>query len=485
MLREKLLSVLEDDKGNLIPKRCTERYLRNAELIDTLDQLVPNDFGTVNERIKHLKYGGGHCLVCSKRTTISPTGRGFTAYCSEHFHQPKKGKVAHNKKQIDISLVRHLYLEQQMSIVEISKHLGNISNVSLKNKMIEAGIAFRTHSDNQKLHSKPGPVGPKIIIDRIELVDLYTKQKMPISILADRYQCSQETIRRFLIQEDIERTNRRSSIEWLIIDILDRHNIAYRTNAKNIIPPFELDIFLKEYNMAIEINGLYTHSLYTGQKDKLYHHNKFIRCKERGIRLLQLWENDIRNKLPVIESMILHRCGKSTTSIDARKCTVDTVPFSMARQFYMDSHIQGSPAKSTKTYGLFYEGVLVAAIGFVYTKTHTTIVRYCCANSHNVRGGFTKLIARLPKPLVTYSSNDISWGDLYHNNGFRQVSKSKYDLWYTDYQEVFNRQIFMKQKLASHKMINIFDADLSEIENMYANGFDAIYKSGTSTWRLT
>lgn len=484
MTTKDLLQLLQNARGDLIPKRCTQEYLQRNQLLCVLDELITSNFGTVGDRIKHLKYGGGYCLVCNVRTNVDSSGRGFAKYCSNHFHEPKKAKQAHNAKEVDMELAYKLYVEDHKSIIQISKQLGNVSNVTLKKKMVEAGIVLRSHAANQKLYSKCGPVGPKITIDRTELVNLYTKDKIPIGILANQYNCSQETIRRFLIQENVDRTNRRSVIEWMIIDILNRHNIPYRTNVKNIIAPFELDIYIDQHNLAIEINGLYTHSLHTGKKDKTYHYNKFISCKQKGIRLLQLWEDDVHSKIKIIESMLIHRLHVSTNHIDARKCNVSQLKFNVAAEFYDANHIQGSPANNTKSLGLFYGGQLVAAIGYLQLKGQTTIIRYCCARSFNVRGGFTKLISRLSRPLITYSSNDIGWGDLYSGSGFVQTGYTKYDLWYTNYQHIFNRQMFMKHKLASHPQISSFDANKTEIENMLANGFDVIYKSGTVTWKL-
>lgn len=481
---EQILEALQDASGQLISKRCTYSYLTNNNIISHLDHLVPVEFGSISERIYKLKYGGGYCEVCGTRTNKAPSGKGFARFCRQHFHTPKKHKQSECKKHIDIDLVRHLYLDRKLSIDQIATHLGDISNVTLKKRMVEAGIEIRQHSENQKLFCKRGHKAPRIVIDRRSLIDAYSVQKTPIPILARVYNCSEETIRRFLIQEGIERTNRRSSIEWLIIDILDRHQIGYRTNVKNVIAPFELDILIEQYNLAIEINGLYTHSYYRGSKAKNYHFNKYQICKEKGIRLIQLWENDIKDNLSIIESMILYRCKRITNSIAARSCTVGEFDYRSAVSFYNNNHIQGHPSKGVKTLALMHSGVPVCAIGYTKMKATTRIDRFCTLVGVSVPGGFSRLLSKLPRPIVTYSSNDISWGELYKNNGFELINQIKSDMWYTDYSKVYNRQLFMKHKLKHHPMILQFDPNKTEVANMLDNGFDVIYKSGVSTWRL-
>lgn len=59
-------------------------------------------------------------------------------------------------------------------------------------------------------------------------------------------------------------------------------------NTKKIIYPKELDIWLPDLNLAIEFNGHYFHSASLKPKD--YHYNKSLQCREKGIRLIHIYE---------------------------------------------------------------------------------------------------------------------------------------------------------------------------------------------------
>lgn len=61
-------------------------------------------------------------------------------------------------------------------------------------------------------------------------------------------------------------------------------------------------MFLPDYKLAIEINGVYWHSL----KDKQYHINKLNRCESNGIRLLQFYDVEINSNLDWVKSIILN-----------------------------------------------------------------------------------------------------------------------------------------------------------------------------------
>lgn len=479
MTNGELISLLEIN-GKLVSKRCTERFISKIPGAMELLSAVPNDFETVSDKIRFIKYGGGYCDVCGVRTSMAASGSGFGKYCKLHFHEPKKGKVAHNRKHFDVEHAKALY-ESGLALTEVAEVVGT-SNVTVKNRFNAVGFTIRTHAENQKMRAKRGFIKPRIKVDRTELVNLYVNHKTPMQALAEKYECHTETIRRFLYQEGVERFHRRSYIEHIIIEMLRIKSVLYKVGDKKVLKNLEIDILIG--SLAIEINGMYTHSVLTGKKSRRYHNEKYTRCKEKGIRLLQFWENDIKNKPHIIASIIYNALGLTIEKIHARKCTVNEVDYDTANSFYVGNHMQGIVARNTKSVGLFFNNKLVSVIGYTQMADKTTINRFCSLIDHNVMGSFQKLLKHVPGDvIVTYSHNDISDGDLYKNAGFTCTAEYDADMWYTDYRDIYNRQKFMKAKL--EKSLEFYDNDKSEVANMLDNGYDVIWKSGTKTWRLT
>lgn len=62
----------------------------------------------------------------------------------------------------------------------------------------------------------------------------------------------------------------------------------------------ELDFYLEEHNLAVEHNGLYWHSNKIVDKD--YHYNKFKACADLGIRLIQIFEDEL--DLPFTKNLL-------------------------------------------------------------------------------------------------------------------------------------------------------------------------------------
>jgi len=73
------------------------------------------------------------------------------------------------------------------------------------------------------------------------------------------------------------------------------------TNVRNIISPLEIDIYSEKHNLAIEYNGLLSHSYgyhrwkvfdNLHKEDPYYHLRKTEMCEEKGIRLFHIFENE-------------------------------------------------------------------------------------------------------------------------------------------------------------------------------------------------
>lgn len=79
-----------------------------------------------------------------------------------------------------------------------------------------------------------------------------------------------------------------SSPEEEIYKFLIQKGFKVRRHVRDIISPLEVDLFIEDLKIGIEYNGYYWHS----KKDKYYHQNKALKCRDKGIRLIQFYEKD-------------------------------------------------------------------------------------------------------------------------------------------------------------------------------------------------
>ena len=250
-------------------------------------------------------------------------------------------------------------------------------------------------------------------------------------------------------------------------------------NSRGIIPPKELDIFIPDYNLAIEYNGNYWHSFYKPN----YHKEKTLLCLEKGIKLFQIFETD---NLEIWKSMILNSLEKST-KIYARNCEIRQVSSKEASSFLDENHIQGKCGSNIRL-GLFYNDNLVQIMTFgkprFNKKYDFELLRLCSLRGYCVVGGASKLFKffreNFKGSVITYCNLRYSYGSIYKTLGFTQLSINEPSYFYSKNFEVLSRYQCQKHKLKN--FLENFDENLTESENMINNGYLKVFDSGSITF---
>lgn len=231
-------------------------------------------------------------------------------------------------------------------------------------------------------------------------------------------------------------------------------------NDRDIISK-EIDIYIPELKVGIEYNGCYWHSsLY---KDKNYHLNKTKECRDKGIRLLHVFEDEWIYKKEIIKNKIINVLRKTENRIFARKCQIKLVSDkNEQRQFYNKNHVQGKSINIV-SYGLYNEGKLCALMSFDKPRTNKKyeweLVRYVSCKDTVVTGGASKLLSyfiknHTPNSIISYA--DFSWsiGNLYEKIGFILDGISKPSYFYVEintfkrhHRFKFNKKFLIKNGL--------------------------------------
>lgn len=68
----------------------------------------------------------------------------------------------------------------------------------------------------------------------------------------------------------------------------------------------EIDILIPSAKIGIEYNGLKWHSEWFAHKDKNYHLDKTIKCNEKGIGLIQIFEDEYIERKELVQNKIKH-----------------------------------------------------------------------------------------------------------------------------------------------------------------------------------
>lgn len=248
----------------------------------------------------------------------------------------------------------------------------------------------------------------------------------------------------------------------------------------------ELDIFIPNKHIAIEYNGLYWHSDNNG-KDNHYHLNKTNECNKRGIRLIHIFEDEWINKQRIVKNRLKCILGLSSLSIGARKCEVRTVDKILTKKFIDKYHLQGH-INSSVNLGLFYKNKLVALMTFGKSRFNKKydweLLRYCTIGDFSIVGGASKLYKEFKRrykgSVITYADKRWSNGNLYRQMGFDEITDSNIAYYYVKDGVRHSRVKFQKHKLEN--ILEKFDKELSESENMRINGYHKVYDCGNKVF---
>ena len=277
-----------------------------------------------------------------------------------------------------------------------------------------------------------------------------------------------------------------SSYEYEIIDFiksLNVHNIVQSERSK-LVGGKELDIFLPDYNLAIEFNGNYWHS--EKYKEKNYHQDKTLESSRIGINLIHIFEFDwIRNK-EIYKNLIKTKLGKLGSHLYARKCNIKLITQKDFSDFLKQYHLQG-PVKTKVRLGLYRGKDLVSVMGFQPSRDNWCLNRFCVKNDFSICGAASKLLKFFerqynPLSIVSYADLKHSNGHLYNVLGFTKQSINRPIYVHVKRSLVMSRYETSHRALKKNPDIN-YDPNLTEFENMDKNGFFRIWTLGTITFR--
>ncbi len=251
---------------------------------------------------------------------------------------------------------------------------------------------------------------------------------------------------------------------------------------ENYRDKFELDIFIPSLNFGIEFDGLYWHS--DSFVDKNYHIEKTLYFKEKGIDIIHIFEDEWDNKQEIVKSIIKSRLNKFDRIIYARKTEIRNVEIEEERNFLNENHIQGY-IPSSLCWGLYYENELISLMSFGKSRFNKNyeweLLRFVNKLNTKVIGGASKLFNNTGiTNIISYCDLRYFTGNIYEKLGFELLGQSKPNYYYVKNSNRYSRIKFQKHKLKD--LLENFDEELTEKENMKNNKYKIIYDCGMLVW---
>jgi hypothetical protein len=253
------------------------------------------------------------------------------------------------------------------------------------------------------------------------------------------------------IEDWITHWSQGSRVEDSLFDFIDSvydHEIV--RNDRIVIKPKEIDILLPGKGIGIEMNGVYWH-----REDPKRHKAKQQLCSEQQIDLIQFWDMEWYNYPDICKSIIKSRIGIKI--------------------------------------GLFHDDNLVSLVGIAKSrfkaKGSHELIRAATKQNITVVGGLSKLLKYVDNnyeidSLVTYCDRRLFSGNGYVQAGFTFSHRSIPNYFYANSAgRKLSRITCQKHKLKD--LLDNFDSNLSESENMLNNKWFRVYDVGNDVYIKT
>lgn len=280
--------------------------------------------------------------------------------------------------------------------------------------------------------------------------------------------------------------NRRQQelVKWMDT-VLDIPNIQLQ--EKNLIHPYEISIYIPQRDIGFDLISLYWDAESQG-KDKNYHINKISKAVSKDVELFLIFEDEWVNKQKIIKSIIKQKLGLHNKILLREDCFIQEISNREARFFYNKNHLQGH-VNSLFNYGLFHqkEG-LIACLSASKSRFNPNyqweVTRFANRINIEIYESFEILFNHFREQqtgsVIAYADCRYFDSYVYQQAGFKHVSRSEPNYFYTNYQDRHNRLQFQKNRLKGK--IKYFDPEMTEWQNMQMNGWDRIWDCGSDVY---
>lgn len=285
-------------------------------------------------------------------------------------------------------------------------------------------------------------------------------------------------------------------------------NIKVIINERRILEGKEIDFYFPDLNFGVEISPTRTHNTKTSfmsKKSRItrnYHLNKFLKCAEKGVELITVFDWHDWNK--VLE-MIDTKLQNNNKRIFARKTTykeanyIDNELFNKINQWHI-LNLNFNFKRKNDVGILEYEDEIVGlAVWVNIDEEKSELKRLAFKPGVSVIGGASKLVNNYLKghknlkEIMTYSDCDLGQGTVYDKIGFELIEESTAQLnFYHPYYEwhIKNLSLVMigadrlLRNFPNYEPVGIGEGLPGNREIVESYGFLPVYDCGYRKWRF-
>lgn len=290
------------------------------------------------------------------------------------------------------------------------------------------------------------------------------------------------TFRRYINKYDLTDSynwqGETSQGELELQDYIKSIGLKFTEHRRSIIYPYELDLFFKRFNIAIEFNGTYWHADW--KKPINYHSMKSQMCEEKGIRLIHIFEYEWEFNKEKIKNYLKDLfCPKTLKTV--KNTFVKETSYKEAYSFIEENDLENFNNFDIAV-GLYNEeDNLISIITFLKKEESSwQIINITTKFGYQIKDNYKKILTffenkYMPNIINTFCDRCKYSKELYENLGFslQEITEPDY-VWVNTYK----RKVFK-----SDSKIDILPKGFDEDKFMRDSNYFKIYDSGKFSFK--
>lgn len=258
---------------------------------------------------------------------------------------------------------------------------------------------------------------------------------------------------------------------------------------RDLIENFEIDIYLSDYNIGVEYNGMYWHSEQRGI-EKYYHLDKTILCENESIFLIHIFESEWINRPIQVISMIERHLDTFDEIVLLNDLDVREITEIESNKFLIENTLNLSESLFEKRKGVFRNNELLAMMTTEQMQDKIIITKFEEKMGVGFDGNvFKKLMDSFDfdKSLTIYYYPDRRYNKMDDETllecGFSFEGGTEPNLWYSKNLNQISSYSVKKKNIFEY--VDEYDDKLTIYENMIANGYLSIWDCGKLVFKKT
>lgn len=495
-IKEKMPETLEKMKKTNLERYGAEHASQTDSVKEKMKETCLNKYGSecslqnseVKEKSKktNLEKLGVEFAMQSELVQEKRKQTNLERFGCEHASQSEEVK----QKIIESNLANHGVPHSGMR-EDVKQKISqtNIDKYGVPNPLQNEEINSRRKETNLKRYGHESPFANENVIKKIEATNI---QKYGHTRASKNQQVINKMIETNIQKYGVpaacmlEENKNYGKTQTEIGDWINSFGFNFASDY-TILEGKELDLYDDSLKIAFEYCGLYWHNEISPEpRLRRYHWDKYKLCKNKGVRLVTIFEDEWLHRNPQCRNFIKSILNKNKLKIFARKCSIKEISKEYFKQFCEKYHIQGSNNLSVIYYGLFYQSEMIGGMSFGNHHRNISeliLDRLCFKDDVTVIGGSSKLFKSCCNwaksqgfsQVSSWSDNRWSSGSVYEKLGFILSAESGPDYSYVD----LNNKTIRRSKQSQKKQPNEIR---SEKEISLEKGLARIWDCGKKKW---